>query len=264
MNRLQIRLLSRLLSHASPNDGEAYQLCKKFVDRFRGENNDNIAVNGELAFMERMLSKASTVFDVGANTGEWIIHALDINPNLEIHAFEPSASTYQKLLSRGFRENVHCQQKGLGSATEERSLYVFADGSGLNSLYRRSGLEDGWGLKPQDKSERVQIQTLDDYCMANGIRHIDYLKVDVEGHELAVFKGASTMLEGRRIQTVQFEYGGCNIDSGVLLKDLVGFFDSLDYSLYKLFPEGPREVKRYDQRFEDFQYQNWALILQDK
>ena len=86
------------------------------------------------------------------------------------------------------------------------------------------------------------------------------MKVDVEGHELEVFKGAQEMLAHKSIKRIQFEYGGCNIDSRVLLKDLFDFFQSYGYSLFKLFPHELRHVPRYDQRLENFQYQTWVVL----
>ena len=64
---------------------------------------------------------------------------------------------------------------------------------------------------------------------------------------------------------LQFEYGGCYIDSRVLLKDVWDLVRSIngDYAFYKLFPEGPRRVNAYEQRFETFQYSNWAVVRRD-
>lgn len=102
------------------------------------------------------------------------------------------------------------------------------------------------------------MQTLDRYCETADIAYIDFMKVDVEGHELEVFKGAMTLLRQKRIGMIQFEYGGCNIDARTLLKDFIEFFEALDYDLYKVFATELRRVPRYDQRLENFQYQNWV------
>lgn len=213
--------------------------------------------------MRQTLVSSQTVFDVGANVGEWAAQALSIQPKLNLHCFEPSRATFLRLLAKAFPPDVACNNFGLGSGREKKTLYVFENGAGINSLYRRQGLEDGWGLMPQQLTETIWLDTIDHYCQEHGVRDIDFLKVDVEGHELAVFRGASQMLAQGRIRTIQFEYGGCNIDAGVLLKDFFTFFRPFAYTFYKIYPQELRRVERYDQRFENFQYQNWALIHRD-
>lgn len=253
-------LINQAVRCIPANNTHLYYLCRHYVDRYNSENNHNISTNGELRFMRQILNNCRAVFDVGANTGEWATLALSINPNLSLHCFEPSYVTYQQLLARAFPPHIVCNNFGLGSVREQRTLYVFEDGAGINSLYMRNGLEDGWGLTPQQRIEVVQLNTIDNYCQEHGIASIDFLKIDVEGHELEVLRGASEMLAKDRIKTIQFEYGGCNIDSRVLLKDFFEFFRHLPYALYKMYPKELRRVEHYDQRLENFQYQNWVVL----
>ena len=84
------------------------------------------------------------------------------------------------------------------------------------------------------------------------------MKLDVEGHELEVLRGMTATLKRRQMGTIQFEYGGCNIDSRALLKDIFAFLKAQDYELYKMHPKSLRHVPGYDQRLENFQYQNWV------
>lgn len=249
-----------LLLCVPPYNRTLYRLCKRYCDRYNAENNSDLCTNGELRFMQRMLPSCQTVFDVGANTGDWTARALRINPRLRVHCFEPSRTTYQRLVARGLPDSVICNGFGLSSAPGTRMLHVFSAGAGMNSLYRREGLEDAHGLSPQENTEAVEVDTLDRYCNERNILSIDFLKLDVEGHELEVCKGALGMLGTGRIKFVQFEYGGCNIDARVLLKDLFLFFDQLDYALYKIYPDCLVEQTRYDQRLETFQYQNWVAV----
>lgn len=260
--RQLVKRFGSLIFHIIPRNHPAlYHLCQAYVNSYNGENNDDIHSNGELRFMREMLVNCHIVFDVGANVGEYAVLVLGINPGLQLHCFEPSGATFPRLLARRFPPNVICNNFGLSSVEGERTLYVFADGAGINSLYRRHGLEDGWGLAPQQRTESVRLDTIDHYCENHSVGEIDYLKVDVEGHELEVFKGALEMLEQGRIKILQFEYGGCNIDARVLLKDLFEFLQPFGYVLHKIYPQYLRRIDRYDQRLENFQYQNWVAIL---
>ncbi len=241
-----------------PRNAFIYRICKSYVNHFNGENNDDIHNNGELRLMHDVLPQCEIVFDVGANIGEWAALALSVNPRLQVHCFEPSAITIKRLQTRGV--GTICNNFGLSSVPGETTLWVFAEGAGTNSVYRRHGLEDGWGLTEQKMQETVRMDTLDAYCQRLGIQAIDFMKADVEGHELEVFKGAVGMLSQGKIKHIQFEYGGCNIDSRVLLKDFFDFFEPYGYTFYKILPRELLRIPRYDQRLENFQHQNWMAV----
>ena len=255
-----VKRAGRLLFRLIPSDSVLlYRACRRFVDRHNGENDSDIRTNGELRFMRRVLPRCQTVFDVGANVGDWTALALSISSGLAVHCFEPSRFTYHKLLERGFPPTVICNNFGLSSFVKETKLHVFETGSPLNSLYPRAGL-DNLGIKSQIKEEVIQLSTVDRYCRERSLSQIDFLKLDVEGHELEVFKGMTESLSQGRVQIIQFEYGGCNIDAGVLLKDIWQFFEGFEYAFYKIYPQGIKPAAHYSQSFENFQYQNWAVI----
>jgi FkbM family methyltransferase len=250
-----------LMSRFALRNSICQRACKAYVDFYAGDNNADIATNGELDVMRRALPAAKVVFDVGANVGDWASRALLINPLIALHCFEPSPTTFGRLSARAFPASVVRNNFGLSSAAGEASLFIFGNGNGMNSLYQRNGLEDGWGVARPTIQEAVRLQTFDGYCAANRIERVDFCKVDVEGHELEVFKGMSASLSNRTVQMVQFEYGGCNIDSRVFLKDIFSYFESYGYELHKIRPRAPRRVARYDQRLENFQYQNWVAVV---
>jgi FkbM family methyltransferase len=243
-----------------PYNGHLYNFCKSYVEKHDGDCNGDIATNGELRVMRQFLPGCSVVFDVGAHTGEWAGLALSVNPGLNIHCFEPSRENFANLTRNVTSPNVTCNPFGLSSENGERPLFVFRSAPGLHSLYQRRGLESGWGLKTPVETEMVKLDTLENYCAERQIEKIDFLKVDVEGHELEVFKGGRSLFEEDRVRMIQFEYGGCNIDSKVLLKEIFEFFAGMNYSVYKIFPEMLKSFERYDQRIENFKYQNWLLI----
>ena len=243
-----------------PRNRHLYSFCKSYVERHDGDCNGDMMTNGELRTIEHFLPRCTVVFDVGAHTGEWANLALTINPNLTVHCFEPCRESFEKLTARPPSDRVILNNFGLSSARGEKPLFIYPDAPGLNSLYQRRGLEEGWGLGSAGQTETIKLDTLEHYCSERGIPQVDFLKVDVEGHEMEVFKGGARLFQENRIQVVQFEYGGCNIDSRVLLKDIFEFFEGTAYRFYKIMPDTLRPVERYDQRLENFKYQNWLIV----
>jgi FkbM family methyltransferase len=256
--------LLRFVMEVAPRSfrDRAYGYAKRYVDHCEGNNNPDIKTNGELRFLRTTIAQCKVVFDVGANVGEWANLVLQINPAVQLHCFEPSKSTFAKLAVQHFPANIVINNFGLSSTSRQAKLFVFGEGNGMNSLHRRQGLEY-LGLAPQEREETIELQTLDEYCSKHDVVKIDYLKLDVEGHELEVLRGAENALNDGRIGMAQFEYGGCNIDSRVLLKDIFDFVQSLPYVVCKILPESIQQLSGYSQALETFQYSNWLLIHKD-
>jgi len=237
-----------------------YRFCGKVVDRYNGDNNCDMATNGELRLMRSALLNTTVVFDVGANVRDWTSEALKINPTAHYHCFEPSPTTYTSLAARALPGNVRLNNVGLGDVEGHRPLFIFGDGYGVNSLYNRRGTD-----AVTQCQETVCIETLDGYCKKNAVQRIDFIKLDVEGHELFVLRGGECLLQQGQIGVIQFEYGGTYIDARVLLKDIWEYVQAMNpnYSFYKLYPSGLRLVPAYRQTLETFQYSNWVIMHQN-
>jgi len=126
----------------------------------------------------------------------------------------------------------------------------------MNSLYPRRGI--GQTIV---KTETIHLSTLDDYCTEQKINLINFMKIDTEGHDFAVLKGSERMLSEKRIAMIQFEYGGCNLDSRVQLGDIFAFLQPYGYKLYKVYPDSLRFYPDYSQSLETFKYSNWVSML---
>ena len=259
--KLSNRLAKSLLGMLPRYNNSLYRLCKKYVDGYRGDNDTDFRSNGELAYLRQELGggQALIVFDVGSNIGEWARAALAINGNIFLHCFEPSSETFALLENNKFPPNVTLNRAGLGSMPGEMELHIAGSGSPMNSLYMRHGV---FGAE-MTRTEKVSIETVDKYCTANKIDHINFIKVDVEGHELAVFQGMRQKLEQGKVKCIQFEYGGCNLDARVYLGDIWEFFSRFDYSFYKVYPQGLKSVLTYTPELETFQYSNWVVMHND-
>jgi FkbM family methyltransferase len=244
---------------AAPRDQALYDACRDYAGRFAGENDPDPSRNGEYRVLRGVMPESRVVFDVGAHVGHWCEVVLAINPALEVHAFEPARDSFAALAAKRLAQ-VKISNIGLGAATGTRELFSFGADTQLRSLYRREGLEDDYKLETPVAGERIGLITLDDYCAAHGVERIDYLKIDTEGHDLQVLRGARAMLDRRAIRIVQFEYGQANIESRDLLKDFFAFFRDYGFNLHKIHAEGYSLHLRYNARLDNFQYQNWLAV----
>jgi FkbM family methyltransferase len=245
--------------HGAPREIALYRVCHTYACHFDGENNLDSYTNGEYRVLLSLIPDCRIVFDVGANRGDWSETVTTINPTLEVHAFEPSRTTFAELSAKRLAR-VTLNNVGLGAVAEQRELYAFGADSELCSLYPRAGLEDDYGIETPTSGEPVTISTVDAYCATAGIDAIDFLKIDTEGHDLQVLRGAAGMIGRKAVRYIQFEYGAANIDSRDLLKDFFTFFDGTGYSLHKIHPDGYSHYPRYNHRVENFQYQNWLAV----
>jgi len=190
-----------------------------------------------------------TIFDVGANVGQFAVGAAGIFPKSMIHCFEPSFSTFKKLQAKS-TDRITVNQAGLGSS---KGSFLLFEGQGRS--VKASMIQH----HESQRGEPVEVWTLDEYCMTRGINAIQLLKIDVEGFELEVLKGATRMISDGKIQFIQFEFGGINhVKQKVFLHN---FFEFLpQYSLYRVLQRGLAELK-YKPFYEVYLTSNYLAVL---
>jgi len=202
-----------------------------------------------------------TVFDVGANVGKYSLMAvprlLPTFPAGQVHAFEPSVATCRQLAQnvKGI-DAIHIHRMALSDRPGASTLYQIAEGSGYASLYNReNGSLGKYGLKTTI-IEEVQLSTIDMFCLENGIGHIHLLKIDAEGHEFNILRGAQSMLESGAIDSIQFEFSEGCIDSRTFFKD---FFDLLrrQYTISRILRNGLYPLPKYSEDLEIFSTSNF-------
>ena len=220
----------------------------------------HVAESGERRFLQTLRDgnrpgQNVTVFDVGANRGDYTLAALAaLGPAARIHCFEPSRHAFRELEERlGAERAVVLSNVGLSDAPGRSPMFADRPGSPLGSLYKRH-LEHV--QIPVEKTEDVELTTADEYAASRGIGFIQLLKVDAEGHELAVLRGAERLLAEERVGYVQFEFGGTNIDSRTYLRD---FYERLEprYELHRIVADGLHPLGGYREANEIFMTTNF-------
>lgn len=188
--------------------------------------------NGEFFASQYALSaeRVPIVFDVGAQGGDYIDGVLNFTKgSAVIYAFEPCLKDYE-ILRSSFGDRVTVLKCALGDTDGETTLYRPNNVSGLSTLHKPTEGISG--------SEKVQIQTIDNFCKTNNIKNITLLKLDVEGNELACLKGAVKMLPN--IKYIQFEISTSSRDSRTYFRDIFNFLS--DYKIYRILRDGLDEV----------------------
>ena len=145
---------------------------------------------------QRLIPDAKVIFDVGANVGQTAKTYRSLFPSAEIWSFEPFPASYESLSRALSDQRFHPVPLALSDQIATTTLNI-GGASITNSLLVR---ETHTG-----KTIQIQTDTVDHFCSEHGISNIDILKVDVEGAESRVFKGAQEMFSRRAVRSVFVE-----------------------------------------------------------
>jgi FkbM family methyltransferase len=243
--------------------GQVVRAARFTLMRARLDVPNDRNANGESALARWVLRIPATgeglhVLDVGANTGQWAALMLGAArqagraDDLDLHCFEPSADTFD-CLSRALQgQRVTLNRAALSDRDGSATLHVLAPGGATNSLHLPAGAPAATG------TEEVPVMTLEAYAQHAALQHISLLKIDAEGHDLAVLRGARELLTGQRISVVQFEYTHRWIYARFFLRDAFELLQPLDYAIGKLTPWGVEFYPSWDADLETFVEGNYV------
>lgn len=245
--------------------GKVKGLFYKIFSMVENNNNADFYTNGEDKFLKSYLSKYKNkdviLFDIGANVGKYtemlLKYCEQYNIGYQIFIFEPVKASI-KVLQEKFGTNAKIVINPFGVSDVNKTTEIFYDkaGSTLASLYPRELSQSNIYLSQQ---ETIQLIRLEDYISEKKISKIDFLKIDVEGHEIPAFIGMGKFLHADFIHAIQFEYGGANIDSRTFLKNLYGLLQPKGYTIFKV-KKNHLEPRSYDVRMENFAYANFVAL----
>ena len=189
-----------MLRVAGTSYGERAARYVDVLNRLLHNDSGNIRLNGEAWLLSRLSTVSFTVFDVGANRGDWTREALERLPAAAVHSFEPVPETFAELASRfGHSDRLQLNELALSnqSTTKLRMWTDGRDGS-MSSATAPLGLSG--------RGSSVPCTTGDEYVRSHAIAHIDVLKIDVEGHEMEVLQGFHESFSRGAVDLVQFEF----------------------------------------------------------
>ena len=173
-----------------------------------------------------------SVFDVGANIGQSAIRFKRAFPGATVYCFEPASTTFAKLCATcGDHPHIRCFQLAFSSKAGTCKMIV----SGNSPAYRLGSSED-----EGDHTEDVPLATVDGFCAEQCISRINLLKIDTEGHDLEVLKGASELLRTHRIDLVQVEAGmNCRNSRQVPIESIKEHLEEMNFFLFRVYDQVP-------------------------
>lgn len=241
-----------------------YKMSLRGLGVFNSEGN---ASTGETHFLQYLAKKikVKTIFDVGANDGGYATEVRSYFPKAEIYSFEPHPLTFKLLQEKAKTYNLKTYNYAVGSGSERVLLWDFADDAALKDTQPTSALAsihkdviENFHHQKAQSFEVKQIK-LDSFVKKNKINEIDFLKIDTEGYEYEVLKGAKKLIEESRIHVIQFEFNEMNAYGKIFLKDFVDILDG--YTFYRLMPKGFMALKTYRPiTHEIFGFQNIIAV----
>ncbi|MGC6471729.1 MAG: FkbM family methyltransferase [Parvibaculales bacterium] len=229
---------------------------EKNVEAFNNEDR-HMGRNGEYWLMQTLMTGKNSdyiAFDVGANKGEWTVCAKGLNPDMQIHAFELVPETFKQLANTtaGFADTT-LNNEGLSDKAGQVEIFLNSS-SETAGLFKRTGLAES-------QTVTGKVTTGDAYMRRRKLKHIDFLKIDVEGSEKVVLDGFAKTLNAGRVDIVYFEYGEFNIAARTFLED---FYQQLSgYDIGKLMPRWV-EFGPYDKRNENFRPAYYVAVRKDR
>jgi FkbM family methyltransferase len=235
-----------------------FRLCRVMQQRSayaQGKGYGTSTIEQEVNMVQKILGrKPNLAIDIGGNVGDYTAELLQRTPDVEVHIFEPSPLNIDKLAERfSAADNIKVVPYGVSNSTGTATLYSNKPGSGLSSLTKRKLTHFNITF---DHSDTVKILRFEDYWTEQlKCRPVDIVKIDIEGHELAALEGFGEAI--RAVGVLQFEFGGCNIDTRTYFRDFWYFFRNIDFDIYRITPLGLESIDRYRESDEMFSVTNF-------
>lgn len=223
-------------------------------------NYESALVGGERQFLERHLGRLASprVLDVGAHVGNWSAQVLRVNPSAQVFAFEPHPDSFQRL--RQNLPGIEAYNVALGAS---RSLLRLFDYAGRAGTSHASLVEGAIELLHGGTAQGIEVPvtTIDEFCREHAIPAIDLLKIDAEGYELPVLKGAAQVLSARRVKAIQFEFSQIHALSRTFLQDILDAIGP-SFRVFRILPRGLLDLEPLSRwQREQFAYQNLVALL---
>ncbi len=218
---------------------------------------------GVYRVIKDLLKQGDVFFDIGACVGTFSLIAANIvKASGRVYAFEPVLKHFERLKRNialnGF-ENILLFKLALSDKNGGGKIFIPKTlNTGMASL---SANNMQWA---DYEVEEVELKKLDNFVKEQDVKRIDIIKIDVEGHELAVIKGAINSINKFKPRIIMEVNRGFLQKAKVRAEEFVRFFKEYDYRLYRI----DHDYKEYNlkpiEREKDFYEHQNVMAAPDK
>jgi len=209
-----------------------------------------------LSLIPREVLLGATFLDVGANRGDWTGEVLRHLPDARVYCFEPEHGSLAKLRPRFIdNPNISIRPYAVGDVN---GVGEIVSPDGLPSHGYVALLEHEFADDSLQSSNRCRVIRLDDWAAEIDLAGPIVLKVDIEGSEIAVLRGANRLLDS--VVAVEFETGERSALNGGTLLAFYELFSSRGFRLYRFGPRAPVFLQEYRPSLETALCTNYFAI----
>lgn len=177
----------------------------------------------EFMFIKRFLKSDDQVCDIGANMGFYTIWMSKFITEGTIHAFEPDDLNFER-----FNKNILLNK--IADNVKPNKCIVSESSGQLNFTTGLDGENHITNTAADDSLIKDTI-SLDLYALKNSVKNFKFIKIDTEGFELFVLKGAKQLMAENKISVIQLEINNSVKNSNTKIEDLIDFINSNNYIL---------------------------------
>ena len=234
------------------------QNLEKLLSLMQGKGYGTFSINNEIKQVSKFMEPTPVLaIDIGGNVGNYTDALVMKYPGLEIHTFEPASSNVIILKKRfASNKNITVVPCAVSNEAGDAILFSDKDGSGFGSLTKRNLQHFNFDFSRQEAIHSVRFEEYWRDTLKS--RPLDLVKIDVEGHELSVLASFGDAILNSKL--IQFEFGGCNIDTRTFFQDFWYFFKEKDFSSHRITPFGVVNLKNYSEMDENFRTTNYIAV----
>ncbi len=187
------------------------------------------------------------IFDIGANIGEWAALIHSMRNDATVYMFEPAPDCHDAIRALNLPRSILIPM-AVSDTPGSATLYSSAERNSGASLEKRT---DTLYADRNFAEHKVGVTTIDQVIEDYKLPYVDFVKIDIEGHELSAIRGAKNALAAGKIGAFLFEFGAGNVNAKTFFRDFWDLFTNAGFVLYRVAPTRLLEIKGY---YEDLEY----------